>query len=74
MLIFCADLSHEFLTILQVFDEDTGRWRLVRGTGEIIERIVSRQEQQAIQQHASRWGWDHKTLSSSKGSSASGWS
>ncbi|CAB1120595.1 unnamed protein product [Ectocarpus sp. CCAP 1310/34] len=50
-------------TVRQVFDEDTGRWRLVKGTGEIIERIVSRQEQQEIQRHASRWGWDHKTLS-----------
>ncbi|CAM9784747.1 unnamed protein product [Ectocarpus fasciculatus] len=50
-------------TVREVFDEDTGRWRLVKGTGEIIERIVSRQEQQEIQRHASRWGWDHKTLS-----------
>ncbi|CAN0536636.1 unnamed protein product, partial [Ectocarpus sp. 12 AP-2014] len=41
-------------TVRQVFDEDTGRWRLVKGTGEIIERIVSRQEQQEIQRHASR--------------------
>lgn len=56
----------------QVFDEDTGRWRLVRGTGEIIERIVSRQEQQEIQQHASRWGWDHKVLSQASPSSSSG--
>ncbi|CAN0174266.1 unnamed protein product, partial [Discosporangium mesarthrocarpum] len=39
---------------VQVFDEDTGRWRLIRGTGEIIERIVSRQEQQEIQAHATR--------------------
>ncbi|CAM9249658.1 unnamed protein product, partial [Hapterophycus canaliculatus] len=41
-------------TLREVFDEDTGRWRLVKGTGEIMERIVSRQEQQEIQQHASR--------------------
>ena len=55
---------------VQVFDEDTGRWRLVRGTGEIIERIVSRREQQEIQQHASRWGWDHKILSKASDQSA----
>ena len=39
----------------------------MKGTGEIIERIVSRQEQQEIQQHASRWGWDHKVLSKAAG-------
>lgn len=55
--------------MLQVFDEDTGRWRLIKGTGEIIERIVSRRKQQEIQQHASRWGWDHKLLSQKASSS-----
>lgn len=64
--IFGLDILSDF----QVFDEDTGRWRLVKGTGEIIERIVSRQEQQEIQQHASRWGWDHKVLSQASSSSA----
>lgn len=61
-----------FRYVLQIFDEDTGRWRLIKGTGEIIERIVSRKEQQEIQQHASRWGWDHKTLSQGEASSSGG--
>eukprot|EP00300_Choanocystis_sp_HF-7_P032092 c42109_g1_i1.p1 GENE.c42109_g1_i1~~c42109_g1_i1.p1 ORF type:complete len:166 (+),score=34.25 c42109_g1_i1:49-546(+) len=39
----------------QVFDEDTGRVRLVRGTGEIVERIVSREEQERIRKSASMW-------------------
>lgn len=30
--------------ITNVWDEDTGRWRLIRGDGEIIERIVSQAE------------------------------
>ena len=28
----------------EVFDEESGRWRLVKGSGEIIERIVSRDQ------------------------------
>ena len=36
------------LVPLRVFDEDTGRMRLVKGTGEILEECVSRERQQAI--------------------------
>ena len=39
-------------TVQEVYDEQTGRYRLVRGTGEIIERIVSRQDHQAINRQA----------------------
>eukprot|EP00624_Nannochloropsis_granulata_P006411 evm.model.NODE_47825_length_7540_cov_29.984085.2 len=38
--------------IREVFDEETGRIRLVRGTGEIIERIVSKDQQRAINKQA----------------------
>jgi hypothetical protein len=37
-----------------VFDEETGRYRLVRGDGEIIERIVSKSDHQRINQLATR--------------------
>lgn len=40
--------------IREVYDEESGRYRLVRGTGEIIERIVSRSEHSAINQRATR--------------------
>lgn len=38
--------------IREVYDEESGRWRLVRGSGEIIERIVSREDHQRINQRA----------------------
>jgi len=34
--------------IREVYDEESGRYRLVRGTGEIIERIVSRSDHFSI--------------------------
>ena len=34
--------------VRRVFDPDTGRHRLVKGDGEIIEEIVSRERQKAI--------------------------
>ena len=34
--------------IFREYDEDTGRVRLVKGTGEILEECVSRERQQAI--------------------------
>lgn len=40
--------------IREVYDEESGRWRLVRGSGEIIERIVSRDDHQRINQRATR--------------------
>ncbi|KAL7576433.1 hypothetical protein ACA910_018235 [Epithemia clementina (nom. ined.)] len=36
----------------EVYDPETGRMRLVRGTGEIVERIVSRSHHQAINRQA----------------------
>ncbi|XP_055343535.1 ADP-ribosylation factor-like protein 6-interacting protein 4 [Paramacrobiotus metropolitanus] len=40
--------------IRRVYDPDTGRQRLVRGTGEIVEEIVSRQRHLAINKSATR--------------------
>ena len=40
--------------IREVFDEESGRVRLVRGTGEIIERIVSRDSHEQINRRATR--------------------
>uniref|UniRef100_A0A7S3V451 ADP-ribosylation factor-like protein 6-interacting protein 4 n=1 Tax=Chaetoceros debilis TaxID=122233 RepID=A0A7S3V451_9STRA len=41
-------------TIREVYDPLSGRYRLVRGTGEIIERIVSRSDHERINQIATR--------------------
>jgi len=41
--------------IREVFDPATGRVRLVRGDGEILESIVTSKEQQRIQHLATRW-------------------
>ena len=38
--------------IRQVFDEDTGRIRLIRGKGEILESIVSYKQQKRINKNA----------------------
>ena len=40
--------------VREVYDEETGRMRLVRGTGEIMERIVSRSDHERINQQATR--------------------
>ena len=40
--------------VREVHDPETGRTRLVRGDGEIIERIVSRVEHAAINRQATR--------------------
>ena len=40
--------------IREEYEPETGRTRLVRGTGEIIERIVSRSQHSAINQTATR--------------------
>lgn len=40
--------------VREVYDPETDRCRLVRGTGEIIERIVSRSDHQLINQQATR--------------------
>ena len=40
--------------VREVYDEESGRVRLVRGSGEIIERIVSRDDHQRINQRATR--------------------
>lgn len=44
--------------IREVVDPSTGRVRLVRGTGEIIERIVSRSEHQNLNAQATRGDGD----------------
>lgn len=41
-------------TVREVYDEESGRYRLVRGNGEIIERIVSRQDHQSINRQATK--------------------
>jgi len=40
--------------VREVYDPETGRTRLVRGDGEIIERIVSRDQHAAINRQATR--------------------
>ncbi len=40
--------------VREVFDEQSGRYRLVRGTGEIIERIVSRDDHERINKIATK--------------------
>jgi hypothetical protein len=40
--------------VREVYDPESGRYRLVRGTGEIIERIVSRADHAAINQRATQ--------------------
>lgn len=40
--------------IREVYDEQSGRYRLVRGSGEIIERIVSQKDHARINQTATR--------------------
>lgn len=42
-------------TIKEVFDEQSGRYRLIRGTGEIIERIVSKDDHQRINKNATKY-------------------
>lgn len=40
--------------VKEVFDPESGRYRLIRGSGEILERIVSRQDHQRINRIATR--------------------
>lgn len=40
--------------VREVYDEESGRWRLVRGSGEIIERMVSRDDHQRINHRATQ--------------------
>lgn len=44
--------------VREVFDAESGRWRLVKGTGEIIERICSRAQHVAINQRATQGDGD----------------
>lgn len=48
------EYEKEQSVVREVFDEESGRWRLVRGSGEIIERIVSRGDHQRINQRATQ--------------------
>lgn len=41
-------------TIREIYDEQTGRYRLIRGTGEIIESLVSRSQHESINRQATR--------------------
>ena len=41
-------------TVREVYDPESGRYRLIRGTGEIIERIVSRSDHERINKLATR--------------------
>lgn len=49
-----AEYDKQQSQVRQVYDEETGRYRMVRGTGEIIESIVSRADHQRINQQATR--------------------
>jgi len=40
--------------VREVYDEETGRYRLIRGSGEVIERIVSRQHHNQINKIATK--------------------
>jgi len=40
--------------VRRVYDEDTGRVRLVKGSGEILEECVSKERQQAINKQATQ--------------------
>jgi hypothetical protein len=50
-----AEAEKDKEKIERVFDPDTGRWRLVKGGGEIVEEIVSQQQQRAINKQATHW-------------------
>eukprot|EP00979_Chaetoceros_neogracilis_P002324 scaffold405_cov241-Chaetoceros_neogracile.AAC.3 len=41
-------------TVREVYDPESGRYRLVKGTGEIIERIVSRSDHERINKIATK--------------------
>lgn len=47
-----AEYDEQQSVVRKVFDEDTGRVRLVKGDGEIIEEIVSRDRQKEINRQA----------------------
>merc|ERR1711915_1085177 len=47
-----AEWEKQQSEVRREFDEDTGRMRLVKGTGEILEECVSRERQQAINKQA----------------------
>jgi Nuclear RNA-splicing-associated protein len=48
------EFEKEQSVVREVYDDESGRWRLVRGSGEIIERIVSRDDHLRINQRATR--------------------
>ena len=49
-----AEYDKQQSQVRQVYDPESGRYRMVRGTGEIIESIVSRADHQRINQQATR--------------------
>lgn len=40
--------------VKRVYDETSGRWRLIKGSGEVIEEIVSRDRHKTINQQATK--------------------
>eukprot|EP00286_Rhodomonas_abbreviata_P006037 CAMPEP_0181327820 /NCGR_PEP_ID=MMETSP1101-20121128/22330_1 /TAXON_ID=46948 /ORGANISM="Rhodomonas abbreviata, Strain Caron Lab Isolate" /LENGTH=186 /DNA_ID=CAMNT_0023436555 /DNA_START=16 /DNA_END=573 /DNA_ORIENTATION=- len=50
-----AEADKEDSKIEEVWDEDTGRMRLIRGGGEVIERIVSASQHKRINKQATNW-------------------
>jgi hypothetical protein len=48
------EYEKEQAKVRQVYDPESGRYRLIRGSGEIIESIVSRSDHQRINQQATR--------------------
>ena len=49
-----AEYQEHRSRITEVYDEASGRYRLVRGDGEILERIVSRQQHEQINRSATQ--------------------
>ena len=47
-----AAFAAEQARVRRELDPETGRWRLIRGTGEVIEEIVSRERQAEINRAA----------------------
>ncbi|KAL1922476.1 uncharacterized protein VTP21DRAFT_10015 [Calcarisporiella thermophila] len=45
----------EMSVVREVFDPLSGRMRLIKGSGEVIERPVSRAEQTRIRKMATEW-------------------
>ena len=49
-----AEYDKQQATVRHVFDEASGRMRLIRGSGEVVEQLVSRAQHDAINKNATR--------------------